>query len=282
MADDWSREEVAATVSAYFSMLGRELRGEPFNKREHNRALQTMLHRRSAGAIEFKHANISAVLIELGFPYIDGYKPRSNYQDLLRSEVISCLEGDLELAVTAESVVDAPVAEPQTLVNFAEVFVPAPVREPAIATYEKRSRPSIPVRGINYLEREAKNAALGAAGEQFVLQVEHRRLWEAGKRELADKIEHVSHTKGDGLGYDVASFELDGRVRLIEVKTTAFGAMTPFFASSREVKTSESGADSFHLYRVFKYRQSPRIFVLRGSLRENCALDPVNYRAMLM
>lgn len=45
-----------------------------------------MLNGRSPGAIEFKHANISAILIEIGFPYLDGYKPRGNYQELLRKK----------------------------------------------------------------------------------------------------------------------------------------------------------------------------------------------------
>ena len=89
------------------------------------------------------------------------------------------------------------------------------------------------------------------------MTIEHRHLWEAGARRLADWIEQVSRTQGDGLGYDIASFELDGVERLIEVKTTNFGAMTPFFASTREISVSEEQADHFRLYRVFKFRDQP-------------------------
>lgn len=35
VAEHWSVEEVAATVTDYFDMLERELRGEPFSKRAH-------------------------------------------------------------------------------------------------------------------------------------------------------------------------------------------------------------------------------------------------------
>ena len=98
---------------------------------------------------------------------------------------------------------------------------------------------------------------------------------------MADRIEHVSCTQGDGLGYDIASFELDGAERLIEVKTTNFGAMTPFFASTHEVVVSEEQAAHFHLYRVFKFRDQPKVFVLSGSLRQNCILDAVQYRVTL-
>ena len=38
---------------------------------------------RTDGSIEFKRENISAVLGELGFPWIKGYKPAANYQDAL-------------------------------------------------------------------------------------------------------------------------------------------------------------------------------------------------------
>jgi hypothetical protein len=70
MAENWSHEEVEATVSDYFEMLAMELRGEPYNKAEHNRHLQKLLNNRTKAAVELKHQNISAVLIELGYPYI--------------------------------------------------------------------------------------------------------------------------------------------------------------------------------------------------------------------
>jgi hypothetical protein len=281
LAGDWSPDEVAATVADYFVMLGHELRGEPYNKREHNRKLQLQLNARSAGAIEFKHANISAILIELGYPYVDGYKPRSNYQDLLKDEVLSRLGQDHSIALAAQHIVDAPVTSLPGIRELEEVFIPIPTRERAPGTYERRVPLIQPIRGVNYLEREARNAALGAAGEQFVLDVEHRRLWSSGQRKLAERIEHVSRTRGDGLGYDIISFETDGRERLVEVKTTAFGSMTPFFASAREVSTSEAHSERYHLYRVIKFRSAPRIFTLPGSLRESCILDAVEYRATM-
>ena len=65
---DWSRLEVEAAVADYLDMLALELRGEPFNKAEHNRNLVRVLNGRTRGSIERKHQNISAVLIELGYP----------------------------------------------------------------------------------------------------------------------------------------------------------------------------------------------------------------------
>lgn len=100
MPEDWSRVEVEAAVIDYFAMLAMELRGEAFNKAEHNRALGQMLDNRTRGSIERKHQNISAVLIEAGYPYIDGYKPLGNYQDLLRAVVVERLAGAVALNQT--------------------------------------------------------------------------------------------------------------------------------------------------------------------------------------
>jgi hypothetical protein len=49
---------------------------------------------------------------------------------------------------------------------------------------------------------------------------EHKRLWQAGRKDLANRIEHVANSKGDYLGFDILSFEADEREKLIEVKTT--------------------------------------------------------------
>lgn len=83
MGDFWNVKEVEAIVADYFKMLDNELHGIHYNKTEHRHALSTLLNTRTDGSIERKHQNISAVLIDQGFPYIAGYKPLQNYQQLL-------------------------------------------------------------------------------------------------------------------------------------------------------------------------------------------------------
>ena len=83
MSAAWTRVEVEATVADYFHMLTQELAGQAYNKTEHRRALSRKLARRSDAAIELKHQNISAALLALGCPWISGYKPRRNFQNLL-------------------------------------------------------------------------------------------------------------------------------------------------------------------------------------------------------
>lgn len=273
---DWSPEEIEAIVADYLHMLTLELSGQNYSKTEHRRHLQAKLEGRSNGSVEFKHGNISAVMIDLGFPYIRGYKPRSNYQKQLIEVVTEQVQAKKSLDQAAMAAVQQPAVAPMSN-DFSKVKTDAPRRE------HRGREPGTPstFRAIkrDYLEREAANSSLGLAGEEFVVQFEHWRLVELGQKRLADKVQHVSKVQGDGLGYDVLSFETDGAERLIEVKTTTFGKSTPFFVSRGELALSQQAKDQFHLYRLFEFRKEPRMFDLPGRLDTNCVLDPVTYRA---
>ena len=267
-------------MADYFAMLAKELRGEPYNKAEHNRLLQNLLSSRTRGSVERKHQNISAVLIDLGYPYIDGYKPLGNYQDLLGQVVRERLATERGLQEIVSAMVSADVGGEPEVGDVLGIVVSPPVRERETGRIYDRQRPRVVRPQRNFLEIEARNRSLGLAGEELVLRFEHERLWRAGKRDLADRIEHVARTQGDGLGYDIQSFEVDGRDRLIEVKTTRFGALTPFFTSRNEVEFSEERQGDYQLYRLFNFRAQPRLFTLGGALRGSCELEPFSYSAV--
>lgn len=280
MNQDWSQLEVEATVSDYFEMFVKELRGEYYNKAEHNRKLQQLLNQRTKGAIELKHQNISAVLIELGYPYIDGYKPRYNYQQLLYQVIQIRLLNTDGLHQTVTTAVEKSSEEVPSVPNVLSILVDRPT--PSIdksKLYDRSNNLRQPVRR-NYLEIESRNRTLGSAGEELVLEYEHKRLWHAGKKDLANRIEHVAKTQGDFLGYDLLSFEESGQERLIEVKTTRFGSMTPFFASRNEVETSAKQERNYHLYRLFNFDSGPKLFILSGALGNTCKLNPAQYWAL--
>ena len=272
---DWSRREVELIVADYISMFTRELTGQPYNKAAHRRDLLTRLDQRNDAAVEFKHCNISAVMLELGFPYLRGYKPRSNFQRSLLVAVVSEQVARHRVIDEATmSAVQRPV-EPAEFTDFSKVQSDVPKREPVVrepaASYAPIKR--------DYLEREAHNRSLGLAGEDFALRFERWRLAQIGAGQLADKVEQVSETRGDGLGYDILSFEPDGRERYIEVKTTSFGQRTPFFVSANELRFARQNGPQFRLYRLFDFRASPRLFELDGAIETNCTLDPSTFRA---
>lgn len=273
---DWTRIEVEAIVADYLKMLSLELGGQSFSKAAHRKALQQKLSGRSDGSIEFKHCNISAVMIDLGYPNIRGYQPRFNYQSLLREVVEKQVNHQTALDSLALAAVEQPAVSPE-VIDFSKVMTDAPARRHK-ATDATPGKEYLPVKR-DYIAREARNTALGMAGEEFVVRFEHWRLNQLGKTRLAERVEHVSQTKGDGLGYDVLSFDANGRERFIEVKTTAFGKETPFFVTRNELSFSKDASDNFVLCRLFEFRQTPRLFALNGALDQHCALDPVTYRA---
>lgn len=277
MPRDWARDEVEATVAAYFEMLRAELSSAAYNKADYRRRLLPQLQGRSEQSVEFKHANISAILIELGFPFIAGYKPRSNYQGLLRDVVSARLAADPQLRSLA-------AADATQLANVPSVDdILASLTDPPTAVPLRNRVSEPPARystlPVNYLEREALNRSLGLAGEEFVVNFERARLIHAGRESLASRIEHVAKSRGDNEGFDVLSFEATGADRLIEVKTTKYGAHTPFYVSRNELDVSIARASHYHLYRVFEFRSRPLLFTLHGAFSSTCRLDPSSYIA---
>ena len=91
-SSDWTDDENDLIVADYFSMLSDELAGHSYNKAEHNRQLQSLLPARSHKSREFKHQTISAVLLGLGQPWIDGYKPARRFQLSLVDAVLRWLD----------------------------------------------------------------------------------------------------------------------------------------------------------------------------------------------
>ena len=279
MSESWSRVEVEAAVADYFSMLDMDLRHDPYNKAEHNRNLQRLLSNRPRGSIERKHQNLSWILRDLLSPWIDGYKPLGNYQRLLREVVEERLAESPELDKMIRSVVEGQELSLPAVDDFLSMQVPPPeavAREAKVREEPTEPRPAIQ---RNYLEIEARNCSLGRAGEELALRFERVRLTKIGKARLANDIRHVSVLEGDHLGYDILSFEPDGGKRLIEVKTTRFGVMTPFFASRNEVSVSTARRSEYQLYRLFNFRAEPKLYTLHGSLRQSCRLDAVTYSA---
>jgi Domain of unknown function (DUF3883) len=115
-------------------------------------------------------------------------------------------------------------------------------------------------RRIDFAQRDALNRQLAKLGEEFVVHLERHRLLIAGRDDLSKKVEWVAVEIGDGLGFDVLSFDdQDESEKLIEVKTTGLGKFFPFYVTSNEVRCSEDMAEKFHLFRVFDFGRTSRV-----------------------
>ncbi len=227
---DWSLDEVELIVADYFAMLEAELSGRSYSKTAHNRALQARIGR-SRGSIEFKHCNISAVLVNFRQPFIAGYLPRQNYQQRLEQAVLEWLAGSPRFfQQLADGPVLAPAARPaiEDGQSIARLIEPPPEVATVGVEVDVGDERASRFYRTDFVRRDAENRRLGRMGEEWVLDLEQRRLHDDERRpDLAKKVEWTADVRGDGAGYDITSFNGDGSARLIEVKTTGLGKQFP-------------------------------------------------------
>jgi hypothetical protein len=264
---DWSDDEIDLIVADYFEMLRLELSGQHFVKAHRNEQLRRRI-RRSHASIEFKHCNISAVMERLGRPSIAGYKPRHNFQNALIDGIGRYLSGRSEL-----------VGVKPILLRVAEegsVFLEPP---PALSNLPTTPALERLVAKFDPAERDARDRALGRAGEERILIFERNRLASRDRHDLASRVRWVAEEDGAGAGYDIRSFTESGAERLIEVKTTTGNRTTPFHLTENERAFSAERPDSFRLIRLFDFARSARAFELQPPLEAFVRLSPTAYRA---
>lgn len=275
MPDDWSSIEINLITRDYFEMLVDELNYRPYNKANHRRKLIQQLNHRSEGSIEFKHQNISAVLISLGKPYIKGYLPRFNYQKSLEKEIVQYIFSNPWLEVEFEKFALGKIDHKPASLDFSKIIeappVPGKFKEP-LPAYNKN-----PFK-VNWIQKEQDNLSLGLYGEQITLEFEKWDLINRGKEKLAEQVRWISREEGDGAGFDILSRNLNGTDKYIEVKTTKLGKETPFYFTKNELDFSNQKAENYHLYRLFNVPNDLKIFTKTGSLLEICNHIPVLYK----
>ncbi|MBP7649302.1 MAG: DUF3883 domain-containing protein [Phenylobacterium sp.] len=268
---DWQDQELDLILEDYFAMLQAEQRGEPYVKAHHSRALMDRIGR-THRSVEFKHMNISAVLQELGRPTIRGYKAKANYQ--------GALLGAVERYLSTHPEFDAQL-EPPPIWGMGEDFALFEESPPTLRDAVWTRDPDMErlVRKFDPAARDARNRALGFAGEELVVNAERRKLQALDRPDLAMKVRWISQEDGDGAGYDIHSFDRAGQDRLIEVKTTIGSRTTPFYLTRNEHKLSAERPEAFRLYRLFEFSKAPRLFKLQPPLEQAVQLSPEVYRA---
>lgn len=277
----WSHEENESTVRSYFSLFLNDLKGNHINKSARYLELSNQFGR-SKTAYELKMRNISAVLVRLGWPYLRGLQPMDNYQGSLEIAVAEYIattnRTEFEVLEFQQTNEDLPRSADLSLQPI-PVLVKGGLIEPNHKTVMAAKR--------DFAAMEAANTALGLAGELIVAENEARSLHLAGHKHLASRVEHVSQSQGDGLGFDILSFEPNGKERLIEVKTSRYAASTPFYITKNELETAEKNPLNYWLYRLYDF-QNPKInkapnvplYQIHGDLTKALELTPTIYRAI--
>jgi hypothetical protein len=255
-------------------MLDDDIQGRPYNKAEHRRALMPLLNNRSEGSIEFKHQNISAVLKGLGEDWIPGYKPAFNYQLSLEDAVARWL---VQHPTWHDRMpIPRPVIGLQEAATIWIGTAPTLSNQPPPQELEQTLRIA---RKFDVAGRDERNRTLGRAGEERVLAHEVATLRSAGRDDLARKVRWVSQEDGDGAGYDIASFSLDGRPRLIEVKTTNGWERTPFLITRNELAVADERRSEWCLFRLWNFSRDPKAFELYPPLDAHVTLTATTFEA---
>jgi hypothetical protein len=276
----WTDDEVNLVIDEYFRLYEAISSGQHPIKSHIYRELSRRLEVRTEASVEYKMMNISAVLVRLGWPALPGMGPMPNIQKSLGPAVETALRHRMDILdpIASEIVSEPELNGPVDLVLSASSSFSSKLK--VEASYLDRS----PVKR-DYLELEARNRTLGLAGEKSVVHFERQRLKQAGRSDLAREVRHVSVTDGDGLGYDISSFDLKGRRRLLEVKTTRGGRNVPFFLTPRELEVSLERPDEYVLVRLFEFprrktRKKAPFFEASGAVSARFVLEPDSYRAV--
>lgn len=274
---EWSDGENNAIVADYFAMLADDEMGRLYNKAEHNWRLRQQIGR-SRTSIEYKHQNISAVLKGLGENWIPGYKPAFNFQASLVDSVARWLAVHPAWLSPATR---RPLGSVSGVQEAAPLWIGPPPTHSNMPPPNELEQMQAIARKFDVAERDARNRALGRSGEERVVAHERAMLAAVGRNDLADRVRWVSDQDGDGAGYDIASFEADGRTRLIEVKTTNGWERTPFHITRRELDVADQARDEWRLVRLWNFARVPRAFELRPPLQAHVSLMPTSFQAQL-
>ena len=273
---DWTAEENRTLVDVYFELFNDQLAGR--RRRMPAEMRQILVERglrRERGSIDFKLGNTSAVLGRLGLPWLRGFSPAPHLQRSLSEEVEQRLPPALISAIDQNEISPHPsVGRPRKKKLF--IKIPTPKEKPdqvpeAFLRLARKFDPAV---------RDDRNRQLGEAGERFVLEVERERLTRLGLSYRLGDLRWVAKEDGDGLGYDIRSFDDTGRQeRFIEVKTTRGGALTPFFLTENERYVAEGLEGRWQLYRVHAFANTPQIYTVSPPLGKTLKLETSVWKA---
>jgi hypothetical protein len=159
-------------------------------------------------------------------------------------------------------------------IDFAKVLKPIPKPRKS-----NRDKPKASPKKVDYTRRQERNGEVGRLGEEFALLYERWRL--TARPDLAKQIQRVS-LNDDTLGFDIQSFDPDGRERHVEVKTTEGPLGSRFFLSANEYSVAKAKSETYVLLRVGNVRAGPICCEVRPPFTElemKAAVFEVTFRA---
>lgn len=188
-----------------------------------------------------------------------------------------------------------PAKTPKLLQEYVDDFPPV---EKQIAQFIESAPQNVPTlpsaklshkgKPVDFESQNKKNKRIGDQGEDLVFLQEKQRLEQHNRSDLAKKVEGT-YKENPGAGYDIASFELDGTPKYIEVKSTTAslpqsGETIRFHLSATELHQAQNLAN-YYLYLVFDIKSlQPKIWTIPNPstlVNAKLVLQPSSYHAFL-
>lgn len=146
----------------------------------------------------------------------------------------------------------------------------------------KQRKSKVKLQGVHvdYIEEAKSQKELGDAGEEFVYQLERAKV-KKYKLSKDKKVRMVSKLDGDGLGYDILSYDKHGNPIYIEVKATMGPENGSIFITANELEMSEKHSEQYYLYRVYDFnttKMEGKLSIRQGSLKPLC-ISAQTYKA---
>lgn len=135
---------------------------------------------------------------------------------------------------------------------------------------------------VDFELRSSKFKLRGEKGEFYILELEKDFLIKNKREDLALKVSQVSKIS-DSFGYDILSFEIDGREKYIEVKSTVGNSSEfSFYITANELAKSKILVN-YYIYLVFEIdSEHPQIAKLKNPFKNNSfKLNPVLFKINL-
>lgn len=110
----------------------------------------------------------------------------------------------------------------------------------------KARTPSARKVDFDSLNKTKKNR--GTFGEILIYNDE---VVKVNELKINNDVEHVAITQGDGLGYDILSYDINNAEIFIEVKTTTADKIDGFYLTPNELVVAKEKGQSYKLYRVY-------------------------------
>jgi len=181
------------------------------------------------------------------------------------------------LPAKEEEVIEVEKSEVKVM-PLSEVFKPI---QKVITTSETAKTTKI-ITAEDYLAASKKKIDIGLAGELFVLKHEKDRHTTLSNFYLVERVRHVSVEEGDGAGYDILSYDEQGNLAYIEVKTTQSDFTSDFYITNSELNHLKSKVN-YWIYRVFNYSYATGqgdLYIIKSEndLQTYFNSEPVSFR----